>query len=105
MSDVGRPLRVVQWATGNIGSRSLRAIIEHPRLELVGVHVHSAGKVGTDAGELCGVAPTGILATATIDEVIAPSSPTACSTCRAALDAAEVVRSAGVGIERRDDAR
>ena len=28
--------RVVQWATGNIGTRSLRAVIEHPRLELVG---------------------------------------------------------------------
>ena len=27
--------RVVQWATGNIGSRSLRAVIEHPQLELV----------------------------------------------------------------------
>jgi hypothetical protein len=28
--------RVVQWATGDIGSRSLRAVIEHPDLELVG---------------------------------------------------------------------
>ena len=61
VSGVGRPLRVVQWATGNIGSRSLRAVIEHPALELVGVHVHSADKVGMDAGELCGTAPTGIL--------------------------------------------
>ena len=31
--------RVVQWATGNIGARSLRAVIEHPRLDLVGVRV------------------------------------------------------------------
>ena len=30
------PLRVVQWATGNIGTKSLRAVIEHPDLELVG---------------------------------------------------------------------
>ena len=28
--------RVVQWATGNIGTRSLRGVIEHPDLELVG---------------------------------------------------------------------
>ena len=26
--------RVVQWATGNIGTRALRAVIEHPELEL-----------------------------------------------------------------------
>ena len=65
------PLRVVQWATGNIGTRSLRAIIEHPDLELVGVHVHAADKVGKDAGELCGVGPTGVLATGSIDDVLA----------------------------------
>jgi hypothetical protein len=41
----------------------LRAIIEHPDLELVGVHVHSAGKVGRDAGELCGLPPVGVVAT------------------------------------------
>ena len=29
--------RVVQWATGNIGSRSMRAVIEHPQLTLAGV--------------------------------------------------------------------
>ena len=36
---MSRALRVVQWATGNIGTRSLRGVIEHPELELVGVHV------------------------------------------------------------------
>ena len=50
------PYRVVQWATGNIGTKSLRAVIEHPGLELVGLYVHSADKAGTDAGELCGPA-------------------------------------------------
>ena len=65
------PLRVVQWATGNIGTRSLRAIIEHPDLELVGVHVHADDKVGKDAGELCGAGPTGVLATGSIDDVLA----------------------------------
>jgi hypothetical protein len=67
-------LRVVQWATGNIGSRSLRAVIEHPGLELAGVYVYSDAKVGRDAGELCGVAPTGVLATRDIDEVVALSA-------------------------------
>ena len=54
------PLRVFQWATGNSGTRSLRAVIEHPDLELVGVHVHAGDKVGKDAGELCGAGPTGV---------------------------------------------
>ena len=47
--------RVVQWATGNIGTRSLRTAIEHPQLDLVGVYVHSPDKAGRDAGELCGL--------------------------------------------------
>jgi hypothetical protein len=46
--------RVVQWATGNVGSRSLRRAIEHPDLDVVGVWVNSAAKVGRDAGELAG---------------------------------------------------
>ncbi|MGP2440759.1 NAD(P)H-dependent amine dehydrogenase family protein [Streptomyces sp. JW3] len=63
MSAAGRPYRVVQWATGTIGARSLRAVVEHPHLELAGVHVHTPGKDGRDAGELCGLAPTGVTAT------------------------------------------
>lgn len=72
MSDMGnKRYRVVQWATGNVGSRALRRAIEHPDLEVVGVYVHSAGKVGKDAGELAGVAPIGVAASNSIDEVIA----------------------------------
>lgn len=63
--------RVVQWSTGNIGLRSLRTVIEHPRYELVGLWVHSPEKVGRDAGELCGLAPTGVKATNSVDEIIA----------------------------------
>ncbi len=63
--------RVVQWATGNIGTRSLRAVIEHPALELVGVYVHSPAKAGTDAGDLCGHGPVGVVATDDIDDVVA----------------------------------
>lgn len=65
------PCRVVQWATGNIGLHSLRAVIEHPDLELVGVYVYSDAKVGRDAGELCGVAPTGVTATRDVEEILA----------------------------------
>jgi len=66
---VGR-LRVAQWATGNIGSRSLRGVIEHPGLELVGVHVYAPGKVGLDAGELCGTGPTGVATTGRLSDVV-----------------------------------
>jgi hypothetical protein len=67
----GKLYRVVQWATGNVGARALRRAIEHPEMELVGVHVHSPDKVGRDAGELAGIAPIGIAATGTLAEVIA----------------------------------
>jgi 4-hydroxy-tetrahydrodipicolinate reductase len=65
------PYRVVQWATGNIGLRSLRAVIEHPDLELVGLYVYSDSKAGRDAGELCGLPPVGVTATRDIDDILA----------------------------------
>lgn len=73
-----RPLRVLQWTTGNIGSRSAHAILARPDLELVGVYAHGAAKVGTDAAELCGwPEPTGILATDDVDALLA-LEPDAC---------------------------
>jgi hypothetical protein len=64
--------RVVQWATGNIGARSLRGVIEHPDMTLVGLYVYSPDKVGRDAAELGGRGgPTGVLATDSIDEILA----------------------------------
>jgi 4-hydroxy-tetrahydrodipicolinate reductase len=65
------PYRVVQWATGNVGLRSLRVVIEHPDLELVGLYVYSESKAGKDAGEICGVPPTGVVATHDIDDIVA----------------------------------
>ena len=62
---------MVQWATGNIGARSLRAVIEHPDMTLVGVLVHSADKEGVDAGRLCGLDPVGVVATRSVDDVLA----------------------------------
>ena len=67
---MGRSLRVIQWATGNIGSRSLRAVIDHPGLELVGVWVSNPDKVGLDAGALCGADPTGVTATDDVEAMV-----------------------------------
>ena len=63
--------RVVQWATGNVGARALRRAIEHPDLEVVGVYVHSPAKAGMDAGTLAGIAPIGVFATNSIEDVLA----------------------------------
>ncbi len=64
--------RVIQWTTGNVGRRALRAIIEHPEMELVGVYAHGKEKVGNDAAELCGLdKKTGIIATNDMEELLA----------------------------------
>jgi 2,4-diaminopentanoate dehydrogenase len=70
MSDE-RTYRVIQWATGNIGTRSLRTVIEHPRMRLVGLYASSPDKAGTDAGALCGLEPVGIRASNSVDEIVA----------------------------------
>jgi hypothetical protein len=62
--------RVVHCGTGNVGRFALRAIIEHPDLELVGHFVSSPDKVGRDSGELVRVAPVGITATDDWDELV-----------------------------------
>ncbi|MEM7136503.1 MAG: diacylglycerol kinase [Myxococcota bacterium] len=74
-----RPLRVIQWGTGNVGRRALRGIIAHPGLELVGVHAHGAAKVGCDAADLCGLgSPTGIVATDDVDQLLALDADCVC---------------------------
>ncbi|WP_327319481.1 NAD(P)H-dependent amine dehydrogenase family protein [Streptomyces sp. NBC_01235] len=70
MQHARRPLRVIQWATGTIGRRSLRAVLEHPHMELAGVHVQTPDKAGRDAGELCGTGPTGVTTTHDIDAIL-----------------------------------
>lgn len=65
------PYRVVQWATGNIGTRALRGVIEHPHLELAGLYVHTPEKAGRDAGDLCDTGATGVTATTDIDDILA----------------------------------
>lgn len=72
MAPVNRPLRVVQWSTGNVGRHSLAGITARPDLELVGVWVSNPAKVGVDAGELAGLGATlGVAATNDADALIA----------------------------------
>jgi hypothetical protein len=63
-------LRVVQWATGNLGRAAIEGIVSHPELELVGVWVHSDDKAGRDAGELAGIEDTGVIARQGIEHVL-----------------------------------
>ena len=63
--------RVIQWATGSMGKTCLRAVIDHPDLELAGLYVYSDRKVGRDAGEIARRAPTGVIATNRIEEILA----------------------------------
>lgn len=64
-------IRVVQWTTGNVGKRSVRAVVAHPDLELVGCYAWSADKVGRDAGELCDIEPLGVIATDDVEALLA----------------------------------
>jgi hypothetical protein len=63
--------RVIQWATGTIGRRSLTAALAHPDLEVVGVRVFDPEKVGLDVGTLAGVDPVGLAATDDVDALVA----------------------------------
>jgi 2,4-diaminopentanoate dehydrogenase len=69
-------LRVIQWTTGKVGKLSLRAILDDPRLDLVGVYAYSADKSGVDAGKLCGRPSCGVVATNDIDALIALKADT-----------------------------
>lgn len=65
-------IRVVTWGTGNVGCYAVRAVINHPELELVGHIVSSDAKAGKDVAELTGLeSPTGVLATNDIDAALA----------------------------------
>lgn len=54
-----------------MGRTALRRIIDAPDLELVGLFVHDARKLGRDAGEIARRPPTGVLATDSIEAILA----------------------------------
>lgn len=71
-ASVGRPLRVVQWGVGGLGTPSIEAVLDGAHgIELVGLRVYSPEKVGVDVGSLVGRDPIGVLATDDRDEVLA----------------------------------
>lgn len=95
-------LRVVQWATGHVGIDALRAIIQHPDLDLVGVRVYSDAKNGVDAGDLCGLPPTGVKATTDVDAILGLQPDCVCYTAQEAAGIepviADLCRILGAGI-------
>jgi hypothetical protein len=64
-------VRVVQWTTGNVGKRSVRAVVAHPDLELIGCYAWSPDKVGRDAGQLSGMELIGVTATNDVAALLA----------------------------------
>ena len=70
-SPAEKKYRVIQWGIGNVGTIALRHFAHNPAFEVVGVLCNRPEKVGKDAGELVGTAPIGVLATGTVEEIIA----------------------------------
>jgi len=64
-------VRVFQVATGNVGSEMIKRIQNHPDLELIGLHCYSPDKIGKDAGEIVGLDRIGVVATGSIDAIVA----------------------------------
>lgn len=63
--------RIVVWGTGVVGKMVIAEIVRHPEFDLVGVGVSNPDKVGRDAGDICGIEPTGVSATNDLDALIA----------------------------------
>lgn len=62
--------RVVQWSTGNIGTRALGILLDRDDFDVVGVHAFGAAKLGSDAGALADRAPTGVIATDDVNALL-----------------------------------
>jgi len=101
-SGSSRSYRVVHVGTGLTGREALRATINDPALELVGVKVSTRDKVGVDAGRLVDGADVGIAATDDIDVILAlePDCILYCSTAvrREAEAIADIVTYLEAGI-------
>ena len=62
--------RVAVWGTGNVGRPAIRAVVANKNLALAAVIVANPNKVGLDAGEIAGIANTGVIATADWQQVL-----------------------------------
>ncbi|MFZ1062217.1 MAG: hypothetical protein WAN30_01960 [Acidimicrobiales bacterium] len=74
--------RVIVWATGAIGKTCLRAVLQRPDLELVGLFVYSEKKAGVDAGVIARFPETGVLATRDREEILALDADVVIHTAR-----------------------
>src|SRR3954467_3897807 len=63
--------RVISWATGFIGKTCLRAVLDSPECELVGLYVYGEGKAGKDAGAIARRPLTGVTPPRDIEEILA----------------------------------
>lgn len=73
--------KVVTWGTGNVGKYAIRAIVNHPQLELIGHIVSSPDKAGKDVAELADLpSATGVLSSDDIDAVLALKPDCVCYT-------------------------
>jgi hypothetical protein len=91
-------LKIVQWTTGKVGKLALRAILDDPRLQLVGVYAYSDDKARVDAGKLCGRPDCGVQATRDIDALIALRADTVIYT-PFMVDLSHVIRLLESGID------
>lgn len=66
----GRPLRVVQWATGAVGRSVIRGVLDRPGLELAGVRVFSPPRTASTPAVLAGRDPIGVTATTDTAEIL-----------------------------------
>lgn len=72
MTANSRRLRVIQWATGAVGTEMVKTILDcRPDLELVGARVYSDSKNGVDVGTLVDRPPIGVAATTDVAEILA----------------------------------
>jgi hypothetical protein len=78
MPSPSKPIRVIQWATGSVGKLTIATCARNDAFELAGCWVHSAGKVGRDAGEIAGVGALGVIATDDVDELLAVDADVVC---------------------------
>lgn len=64
-------IRCAVWGTGRAGVELIKAGLQRPWLQWVGGGVFDPAKEGSDLGELAGIGPLGVKATADIDALLA----------------------------------
>jgi 2,4-diaminopentanoate dehydrogenase len=65
------PYKVIQWSSGNVGRHAVAAVAKRPDLNLVGMYVYAAAKVGRDAGEVAGTGKLGVETTNDLQRLLA----------------------------------